>query len=49
MWTGDKTEDQVTDNASISTKEFIMDARERRNLRMQGQNINVKCDDCEFR
>ena len=44
----DKAEENITENESISTQEFIRDARDRRSLRVQGKNVIKKCDDCDF-
>ena len=35
----DKAEENITENESISTQEFIRDARDRRSLRVQGKNV----------
>ena len=47
--TNDNNEEETLEEESISKQEFIMDAREMRNLRMQGRKEENKSEQCQFR
>ena len=42
----DNNEEETLEEESVSTHEFIMDAREGRNLRMQTRSEENKCEQC---